>query len=686
MSRRHIAARYLPLLLVLLAFFVRIWRLDTVPPGWSDDELSNAFVLSQKAFGGDLSVYYVDATGHEALYHVAAGLMMALFGFNVVGIRLLSVILGTLTVPLTYQMGRRLANRRVGLLAAAILAISFWSLIYSRANIRHISLPVFVLLTLYFFWRGLQGGDRRLAIGGPTVGRFRFADLHFLSSGLFMGVGFYTYFASRGIPLILLALILYMAIFDRSRLRRKWQGILLTFLVALLLAIPLALSLQRQAGADARVSEVAVPLVEARNGNFEPLLKHVRVTLSMFHGDGDDEYLYNIPHRPVFGPVGAVFFWVGVLTAGWYALRPLVRLIRSRSGKGRRRDGEPSAAGPSVSPSAAAFLFLWWLAGITPGFLSVPPASLGHTIAAQPAAYILAALPLAIAGRRVGSRGLRSGQAVTVLLGLLLFSSVALRDLPDYFVTWPQKGFVRFLYHANMKDVARYVQRHPALDDFAISGLLVEPWDALALRVDMENAGVSGADPRWYDPRRTALLSLEGQEVLAFTGYPEVTRAYEELYEPLPGAQAGEYVVARVSADLPAAPGETCFVNGLCLLEARYEGGEWLHLTWRVARPLEVPERPLYSKPPPPGVYAGERLRVFAHAVDGAGNLLADDDGLWVEPDTLRPGDVFRQRHRLAAAGQTSMIVFGLYDPLTIQRILTEGGQEHLQLPLPEVR
>ena len=677
----HRRAAIVALAITLLAFAVRVWRLDAVPPGWNEDELSNALVLAQKVLDGDISVYYVDATGHEALYHVLAAGFIAAFGYNAIGIRLLSAILGTLTVSLTYQVGRRLGGREVGLLAAAALAVSFWSLIYSRNGQRHVSFPVLMLASFYFFWRGLQAGNRPAGGDGPGPGWRRLPVNGFLASGLFMGAGFYTYFASRGVPLILLAFAAYLWLFHRALLRRRWRGILLTFVVALFLVIPLVVTVSQMPGGDARVGEVAVPLREAVAGNLEPLQEHVVRTLSMFHGDGDDEFLYNIPHRPVFGPVGAIFFWSGVVIAGWHALQPAWRALRSRAG----RSQEGNRTGGRWRSPAAAFLLLWWLAGITPGFLSVPAGSLGHTIASQSAAYLLAALPISLLARRPGR-----GRRLAPLLALVLVATVAARDLPDYFYEWPSRGNVRFLYHANAGDVAAYLsQRQQPLTDFGISGLLAGPWERQALQIEMENAGVEEARPRWYDPQRAIFLFIDGRPAIVFAGYPEVETAYADLYSPLAGETAGEYELARVEAETPASATPTCFDNGLCLLDVRYDAaGGRLHLTWEVARPLDVPPVPLYSKPPPPGVYDGPRLAVFAHLLD-VDALLAGDDGLWVNPETLRPGDVFRQQHHLSPPAETApvdtatAIAVGLYDPLTQKRILTEDGRDHVRLPFP---
>ncbi len=685
--------RQLPVVLTLLAFALRVWQLEGVPPGWSDDELSNIFVLAQKIFQGDWSLYYTDATGLEAPYHIVSGVLLRIFGFNAVGIRLLSAFLGTMTVPLTYQLGRSLFDRRVGLVAAAALSVSFWSLMYSRVNLRHVALPLAAVGVFYWFWRGI--GDRRpetgdwrleirdwrLEIGQSLVARLQSP---FVFAGILLGLSFYTYFASRGIPLILGGVVLYLALFDRRRLRERWRGVLIVFLLAAVLATPLALTVQREAGADARVTEVAVPLVEAQAGNFEPLLRHVRVTLSMFHAEGDDEYLYNIPHRPVFGAPGALFLWAGVVYAAWLAGRPAWRaLVR------RRQNGEAMAAKrPDGEELAAAFILLWWAAGITPGFLSVPPASLGHTILAQPATYILMALPILPLSRLLQITPV-SRAALVGAVGLFLVAGVAWRDLPDYFVTWPQRGLVRFLYHADVQDVAHFVARRDEPDDFAISGLLAGPWDRLALDVALQNAGVAQAQPRWYHGQRAMFLSLSGEEAIAFRGYPQEEQAYDEFYVSL-GVSAGDYELAQIRAELAQGVEPLCFENGLCLTAIGVETGgddyDRLHLTWLVQESLTLPEISVYSKPPPPGVYDGPRLQVFAQRWSSDGEFIGGDDGLWVDPLTLRIGDVFRQQHLFPERDELSdYLLVGLYDPMTGQRTLTEDGRDQIRIDLSQM-
>ena len=678
--------------ITFLAFAIRIWNLGDMPPGWRDDELINSLVISQHVLDGEWALYYADASGHEALYHVLNAFFLGVFGANWLGIRLLSVFLGVLAVPVTWLLGRKLFGSWVGLLSAAGLTLSFWSLMYSRIGLRHVLMPLLTLLAFYFFWRGLGIGAQG---SGHRDRRTPASNLQspiscFLYAAVFMGLGFYTYFASRGVPAILLAFTVYLAIVDWDLFKRRWQGILLMFVVTAVLAAPLFITLANQPESEARVAELAVPIVEAQVGNFEPLVEHVVVTLSMFHADGDGEWLYNIPGRPVFGWIGAIFFWLGVLMATYYALGGVVRRAYCVVRKNSRND----ASRITHHALASAFLIAWWLAGISPGFVSVPPASLGHTILAQSVVFMLAALPiwrLAPVGREIGDwRLLRDNQSpisnlqflLAILFSIILLLSIAIRDVPAYFVEWPSRGMVRFLYRAEIKDVAEFLNVHPEYADVGVSGLLAGPWDKIALEMGLE--ADTAVSVRWYNPERAVLLNPEH----SFTGYPNVAMPYEEALSQVAGDhQAGYYSLQQVEM-IHEREEPICFVNGLCIISTHYDPiTNQLELGFEVARELDLPEMPLISNPPPPGVYSGPRLYAFAQLWDANEQYVAGDDGFWVDPYSLQVGDVFLQQHwpQLAEGADQSALktaVFGLYDPMTGERILTEDGRDFVRVEI----
>lgn len=627
------------IILTIGTLALRLYNLDAVPPGWRDDELINSLVISQRTLDGDIRVYYDDASGHEGLYHILNAAFLGLFGRTVAGIRWLSVFMGTLTIPLTYLVGKRLFGREVGLVAAVALTVSFWSLMYSRIGLRHISLPIFALPAFYFFLQGIWHGRE------PQPLRYK----PFLLAGLFLGIGFYTYFASRGVPLILIAFAIYLALVDWSNFGRYWKGIVVTHVVALVIAIPLLVALQQQPEAEARVAELAAPVTQAREGDFSLLFEHIVRTLNMFHSDGDDEFLYNIPFRPLFGPLTAVFFWGGVAMALFYTFRPLVGLFKNGW---RTSTIDPLGFG-------SAFLLLWWLAGISPAFLSIPAASLSHTILAQSAVYILLAMPLLLL--------FRWHRALALATAVLLVGLIAWRDLPAYFVEWPNRGLTRLLYRADIADAAAYAQAHN-LTDFSISSLLAGPWDRIAMEMYLHDYE---ARPRWYNGERVMFL----RPSQSFYDFPVTqTMLGIEQYSQLD--TAGGYKFGTVE---PPSVGDDlfCFANGLCVQAAAFDPQTGtLDIIWHVARPLDLPPMPLISNPPPPGIYAGPRLSVFTHLLNEDENIITGDDGLWVDVLTLRPGDLFWQQHRLPPAEGQAAVRFGLYDPMTGQRILTTTGAD----------
>jgi hypothetical protein len=246
----------------------------------------------------------------------------------------------------------------------------------------------------------------------------------------------------------------------------------------------------------------------------------------------------------------------------------------------------------------------------------------------------------------------------------------------------------RFLYRADIHDVAAFLNENPQITDFGITGLLAGPWDRLALAIDLSAERAGKVTPRWYNPERVLLLHPS----LSFSGYPELASPYEHLLQRVPEVEgAGSYRLFEVDEALrqPAAGnGEReCFQNGLCLLSAVYEKEDGLlELEWLVTDAFVMPPLPLISNPPPPGVYAGPRLQVFAQLQDETQRFLIGDDGLWIDPLTLRPGDRFLQQHRLPAPEEQAGagVVFGLYDPKTGERVLTTDGRDYLRLAIEE--
>jgi 4-amino-4-deoxy-L-arabinose transferase-like glycosyltransferase len=672
--------------LLLLTWGLRLCCLETVPPGWRDDELINIHALSGELFTGRFPLYFTGASGHEPLYHYLHAIVHAALGFNVLSGHLLSVMLGTLSVALTYALTRRLFGREIALLASLALTTSFWSLMYSRTAIRHINLPPCALIVFYLLWRAFSWK--------PDSSRKTWALV-----GLTMGISLYTYPAARLLPVLLILFAAYLVVLHRSQFGRCWQGILLSLVTMAISVAPMGIAIiqgrseaaAQGIGADARLAELAIPLRELQNGNLRPLLETTSKTLSMFHATGDPEWLYNIPDRPVFNLLGGALLWAGVALCLYRWRRP--RYF---------------------------FLLLWLGLGLLPAFVSTPPASLSHTILAQPVAYVLPTLLLTEVYRGLKTRisntkcqipRLRGGllylihSLFIVVLAVFLVTN-AVRDLRDYFVVWPKRGMVRFLYRADYREAARYLDARGDVTDVAVPSALMGPWDRLALQVDTQGH----QKIRLFDPERTLVwVTQDAPSNVLLTSFPRpspliVTALEANDDSPSTVSPYLELYELQYRPDSSSDRTLARFANGLDLIDVRRVGMDdetagpdrqvTLLTLWQVARSLDLPPLPIVANPPPPGIRSEPRLAVFAHLLTADTAFITGDDGLWVDPLTLRPGDCFAQYHHFTLSPDVPagpiIVGLGLYDPVSNDRwpILESNGQfssDHLLIPLGEI-
>jgi hypothetical protein len=82
-------------------------------------------------------------------------------GSTAFALRLPSVLFATLTIPVTYSLGRVLFGVRVGLLAAFLLAIAPLHVRYAQEARMYSMLAFFSILSLYLFWRAVRARSGR---------------------------------------------------------------------------------------------------------------------------------------------------------------------------------------------------------------------------------------------------------------------------------------------------------------------------------------------------------------------------------------------------------------------------------------------------------------------------------------------------------------------------------------------
>ncbi|MFQ6058622.1 MAG: glycosyltransferase family 39 protein [Anaerolineae bacterium] len=140
------------LALVLLAFALRVYRLDNQSL-WSDEFIS--LFRSRQPLPQLLANMPVE---HAPLYFVLLHFWLGLAGEGDFALRFPSLAFGLLTVPLTYSLAAALFDRRVGLLAAFLMAVNPFQVWYGQEARMYTLTVALGLGSLLFLVRGLRGG------------------------------------------------------------------------------------------------------------------------------------------------------------------------------------------------------------------------------------------------------------------------------------------------------------------------------------------------------------------------------------------------------------------------------------------------------------------------------------------------------------------------------------------------
>lgn len=406
--------RHWPIILILiLAFAVRSYALTDLPPGLTHDEANHG----REAIGildGILLFYFPLNYGSEPLYSYTVAASMALLGENLFALRLVNVIFGVLAIGATYAWVYRVFDRKTALLTAVLMAVSFWPLASSRQALRAGMLPFFMVGAVWFYWQILlqkQTKSLRAAIW-PTLG-----------FGVCLAITLHIYLAARVVWLVFPVFLIYLGVIHRDAFKRVWLPTFVGLLLAGILVTPMFLYVQRYPYVLTRLDMLDGPLQELRSGNLLPILQNAAEALLAFvwPGLGDQFLAYNIPGRPVFDAVTAVFFIVGVLLSIW---------------RWRKMN--------------AAFLLIWFIIGIAPSLITGPTANTTRNLAALPVTFIFPAVGFWSAAQVVSRRLPTHSKTITyagLVLWIFLAGGMSVRD---YFVSWGQNAAVRGAYQVNL--------------------------------------------------------------------------------------------------------------------------------------------------------------------------------------------------------------------------------------------
>lgn len=664
--------------LTLLAAALRLWRIGDLPPGPHVDEAFN--ILDARAvLEGWRPVFLPANAGREVLYTYLQAPLLALVGDSLGVARLASALVGTLAVPATWWLARGLPLERagrVGLLAAALLTLSYWHLHFSRFGIRAVLFPLVVALALGVWWRVRTQPATRPGSRFPARGP--------LALGILLGAAVYAHPAGRG--LVVIPVLDAALSWLRWREVRPLRVLAAAVVVAVAVSLPLALYWARHPWLfGGHAQEVSI-----LGGGPEALARNALRVAAMFHLAGDPAPWRNVGARPVFDLAAGALFLYGLWLVAAEAWRP------------RRRD------------DAAVLVLVSLIVLLVPTVATDAAPNFSRAIGALPIVVLLPALGLDRLAHRAGARFGRR-VAAAAIAGVLLWSGAA--TLQAYFVRFARDPVTPLAFDADKVALARAMDARAAVG----RGAYLSSWAA-----DHPTVRVAAATtPRGFDPAHGFVLPASGPggaEYLFLDTEPEraardalVSVAAAAGYEPEPRtltlpldaspplAPAGwapptvEIGAVRLAGGEPEpTPPRAVFGFGPDATRASTEAlvglDSWSHAALRPGAPFTITLTWRSLSPP------SRDLTTFVHVVDASGGNVAGADAPPVGgtyPTTWwRPGERVVSRHvatlppDLPAGAYTLRI--GWYDPDTGLRLrahapgprLADDGTAYVIAPL----
>jgi len=150
-SSRFALSAILPAFVTLLAAFLRMHAL-TAKSFWLDEGIS--IDIARLPWPQFLHVMW-SGEANMALYYLVLRFWLT-FGSSEGFVRGLSVLFSVATVPVVFFLGARLFNRRVGLLAALLLAINAYHIRYAQETRSYAMVVFFAVLATWLLAKNLQ--------------------------------------------------------------------------------------------------------------------------------------------------------------------------------------------------------------------------------------------------------------------------------------------------------------------------------------------------------------------------------------------------------------------------------------------------------------------------------------------------------------------------------------------------
>lgn len=408
--------------ILAIAAFLRLSELNSQPRGLYRDEAMNGNNVLQVLETGRLQVFYPENNGREGLFINVSLPFVYFLGNTSFAIRLPAAIAGILTVWGVYCLAAELFSIPVGLVAAFLVATSYWHLTFSRMALRANAAGCLLAWAMFL----LVAAMRRLRESKPGIAVMVLA-------GVVYGLGFHTYIAYRATPLLVaIALVYYLRQARQgSWAGAFWRGAIAFIAATVALVLPLLIYFAQNPGMFfGRTAQVSV----TRDPNPAlTVVSNISKTTLMFFVSGDTNWRHNYNGQPeLYWPV-AILFAAGIVCA-------LGETRRGSFAHGMMLSWLVIAAVPVVLSNDG-------MPHALRSVLMIPPASVLAAVGAHRAYHYFAP---------------KSPAAVVVGLGALIVLVLCWQPYHTYFGLWLPNPRVASAFDQGLIDLADQVNALPA--------------------------------------------------------------------------------------------------------------------------------------------------------------------------------------------------------------------------------
>ncbi|MBQ6481409.1 MAG: glycosyltransferase family 39 protein [Anaerolineaceae bacterium] len=236
-------------ILFTLFIFLITFKVNEVPTPYNVDEAGMAYdALNIANYGVDRylyknPVYFINfGEGQSVLYGYLTVLMIKLFGFNVISIRLTAIILSIISTIVFTKLIKNEFGRAASLISLALLCILPFSIMHSRWGLDAFLLFPMIIISSSVLFKAIRNKKNSL----------------FLIAGFFLGITLYTYVISYVFLVIFLAFFIPILLYIK---RINLKQIITMGIPLFFLAIPLLLMLAVNFGLieEIKTSFISVP-------------------------------------------------------------------------------------------------------------------------------------------------------------------------------------------------------------------------------------------------------------------------------------------------------------------------------------------------------------------------------------------------------------------------------------------